>query len=80
MTRPAIISFVAALLAIFPIARTTAANVSTMKASAPDRMMPKSQAAKMRECDRLAMERSIRMEDRAKFVETCVGGKARPRR
>jgi hypothetical protein len=79
MNRLSIVSVVAALAVLLPSAGR-AENSSMMKATAPDRMMPKTQAAKMRECDKLAMAQSIRMEDRARFVENCVGGKARPRR
>ena len=57
-----------------------AQDASAMKATAPERMMPINQAAKMRACDKRAMDQNIAMEDRASFVEKCVGGKARPRR
>ena len=57
-----------------------AQDASAMKATAPEKMMPKYQAAKMRACDKRAMDQNIKMEDRARFVEKCVGGKARPRR
>ena len=79
MRRLSIASAVAVLAVLLPSA-VRAENSSMMKATAPDKMMPQTQAAKMRECDKLAMERSVPMEDRAKFVEKCVGGKARPRR
>jgi hypothetical protein len=57
-----------------------ARDASAMKATAPEKMMPINQAAKMRACDKRAMDQNIAMEDRASFVEKCVGGKAQPRR
>lgn len=57
-----------ALLAIGTVAHAT----DSMKATAPDKMTPRGDAAKMRACDKLAIERKIKMEDRAAFVERCM--------
>lgn len=72
--------FISFVILTFSAATGWAESPSAMKATAPDKMMPKSQAAKMRSCDKLAMEQNIPMEDRTRFVEKCVGGKAEPRR
>jgi hypothetical protein len=52
-----------------------AAAATTMKATAPDRMMPAGGGQAMRECDKLAMQQNIRTEDRARFVKECVAKK-----
>ena len=57
-----------------------AAAQTPMKATAPDKMMPAGDAAKMRECDRLSMQPGIKLEDRAAFVQKCMAeNKAAPK-
>ncbi len=56
----------------------SAETTGAMKATAPDKMMPSVKAAKMRACDKLAMDRPVRMADRAKFVAECVASKTSP--
>lgn len=66
------------LLAAAAVALMTAGYVAAqtpMKATAPDRMMPAGDAAKMRECDKLSMQPGIKMEDRAAFVQKCMAEK-----
>jgi hypothetical protein len=52
-----------------------AAGATSMKATAPEKMMPKGGGDAMRECDKLAMQQNIRSEDRARFVKDCVAKK-----
>ena len=52
-----------------------AAAATAMKASAPDKMMPSGGGAAMRECDKLATQQNVKMEDRARFVKECVAKK-----
>ncbi len=54
---------------------SAAAGATSMKASAPDQMMPQGGGAAMRECDKLAVQQNIKMEDRARFVKECVAKK-----
>jgi hypothetical protein len=51
------------------------AGATTMKATAPEKMMPSGGGEAMRECDKLAMQQNIRTEDRARFVKECVAKK-----
>ena len=44
-----------------------------MKATAPEKMMPQEKAQKMRECTRRAEQQKIEMNDRARFINECVG-------
>lgn len=80
MRKLVIIPPILSLCMLFGIFGGWAQDASAMKATAPEKMMPRNQAAKMRACDKLAMDEKIEMKDRARFVEKCVGGKARPRR
>ena len=52
-----------------------AAAQKNMKATAPEKMMPPGAGDAMRECDKLAMEQHVKMEDRARFVKDCVAKK-----
>jgi hypothetical protein len=47
----------------------------TMKATAPEKMTPPGEADPMRECDKMAMDQHIKMEDRARFVRDCIAKK-----
>jgi hypothetical protein len=46
-----------------------------MRATAPEKMTPAGQGPAMRECDKMAMDRHIKMEDRARFVQDCIAKK-----
>jgi hypothetical protein len=64
------------LLSVLVFAAAAAAQTpANLKATAPDKMMPADKAAKMRACDKLAMDQHVKMEDRAEFVAKCVAGK-----
>jgi hypothetical protein len=52
-----------------------AQNGGVMKSTAPEKMTPAGQGPAMRECDKLAMEQHIKMEDRARFVQDCIAKK-----
>jgi hypothetical protein len=52
-----------------------AQNGGTMKAPAPEKMTPTGQGPAMRECDKLAMQQHVKMEDRAPFVQDSIARK-----
>lgn len=68
-------AFAAALL----LAGTAAAQRSDvnnpMQATAPMKMTPPGESEPMRECDKMAMDQHIKMEDRARFVKDCIAKK-----
>ncbi len=71
------LKIVAALLAsgLLAASAVAAEQPAPMTATAPEKMMPRGAGEKMRECDRLAIDQHIRMEDRARFVKDCVDKK-----
>lgn len=68
---------VAVLLAgVLPFAASAQAGAKDdMMATAPEKMTPPGQGDAMRECDKMAMEQHIKMEDHARFVQDCIGKK-----
>jgi hypothetical protein len=50
-------------------------NSGVMRATAPEKMTPAGQGPAMRECDKMAMDEHIKMEDRARFVQDCIAKK-----
>jgi len=74
-------SFGVALAASLMLAGSAAAQKSdAMKATAPEKMTPPGESDAMRDCDKLAMDRQIKMEDRARFVQDCVAAKMNKKR
>ncbi len=53
----------------------TIAGPTSMKATAPDQMMPQGGGEAMRECNGLSMQQQVKMEERAHFVKECVAKK-----
>ena len=45
---------------------------SSMKSTAPERMLPRTSAKKMRTCDDRAMRENVPMEQKAAFVKKCM--------
>ena len=64
-----------AIAAIALVLLCAPAGATSMKATAPEKMMPAGGGEAMRECDKLAMEQKIKMEERARFVKECVAKK-----
>jgi hypothetical protein len=60
-------------LAVLLLTAGSPRAANTMKATAPDKMMPLGQGEKMRECNKKSLDPSIKMEDRAAFVKKCTG-------
>ena len=58
-------------IAVFGQARSAQMS-GPMKATAPEKMMPREKAQKMRECDKRAEQQKIKMEDHARFVNKCM--------
>ncbi len=54
---------------------TAIAGATSMKATAPDQMMPQGGGEAMRECIGPSMQQQIKMQDRAHFVKECVAKK-----
>jgi hypothetical protein len=48
---------------------------SSMKPSAPQKMTSPDEARKMRDCEKQAADRDIKMDERSKFVMDCMRGK-----
>jgi hypothetical protein len=48
-----------------------------MKPTAPAKMMPPGEKARMQACQKMAAEQNIKMDDRAKFVMDCMKEKAK---
>ena len=45
---------------------------ASMKSTAPEKMLPRSDAAKMRACDEKAMREMVPMDQRTAFVKKCM--------
>jgi hypothetical protein len=68
--------FAVLLAGVLPLVGVAAAqNGGAMKATAPEKMAPPGQSEAMRECDKMAMDQHIKMEDRARFVQDCIAKK-----
>jgi hypothetical protein len=48
------------------------AQATSMKSTAPEKMLPRTDAKKMRTCDDRAMRENIPMEQKAAFVKKCM--------
>ena len=48
---------------------------SSMKPSAPQKMMSPAEAQKMHDCEKQAADQNIKMDERAKFVMDCMTAK-----
>jgi hypothetical protein len=48
------------------------AQATSMKSTAPEKMLPRDEARKMRACDDRAMREKIPMEQKTAFVEKCM--------
>jgi hypothetical protein len=65
-----------ALLVLMPLSGAAwAQGGGAMKSSAPEMMTPPGESDAMRECDKLAMDQHIKMEDRTRFVKECIAKK-----
>jgi hypothetical protein len=45
---------------------------TSMKSTAPERMLPRADSKKMRACDERAMRENVPMDQRAAFVRKCM--------
>jgi len=50
---------------------------SSMKPSAPQKMMSPAETKKMHACEQQAADQNIKMDERSKFVMDCMTGKAK---
>ncbi len=60
---------------IVGLAAGAAPAQSSMKPSAPQKMMSPEEAQKMRDCEKQAADKNIKMDERAKYVMDCMTGK-----
>jgi hypothetical protein len=67
----------ASVLSVLILAAAASAQTANMKATAPEKMMPPDKAALMRECDKMAMDQHVKMEDHTAFVAKCMADKAK---
>jgi len=51
---------------------STPALATSMKSTAPERMLPRSDAEKMRACHDKAMREKVPMDQKATFVKKCM--------
>jgi hypothetical protein len=51
---------------------SSAAEPATNKPTAMEKMMPSDQVAKMRACEKRAMDEKIKMDERTRFIEDCM--------
>ena len=66
-------SALTAILAVtFCVIWFSPALATSMKSTAPERMLPQNSAKKMRACDDRAMRENVPMEQRAAFVKKCM--------
>ena len=73
---PRNMSIVTLLAGTVLFAATAAAQSGgAMKSTAPEKMTPPGEGAVMRECDKMAMDQHIKMENRARFVQDCIAKK-----
>ena len=79
MHRHRLMTFLISLtLAAAFFAYTASAQVpGPMKATAPEKMLPRDKAQKMRECEKRADQQKIKIEDRSRFVNECVAAPAK---
>jgi len=69
--------------AIFPgiflamVLAGAAAAQPGMKATAPQKMMPPDEKQRLDECNKMAAERNIKMDERARFLMECMKEKAK---
>ncbi len=67
---PRTIAWLTALM--LGLACGAAAAQSSMKPTAPQKMMPPGEAEKMRDCEKQAADQNIKMDERSKFVMDCM--------
>jgi hypothetical protein len=69
--RRRILCFATALCLLAPVGVVYGQN-DAMQSTAPEKMMPPGEGARMRKCDEMAVQQHIKMEDHARFVRDCV--------
>ena len=75
MPRP--IALFAAVTLSFGLGAGAAHAQTSMKPSAPQKMMSPAEARKMRACEQQAAQNDIKMDERSKYVMDCMTAKAK---
>ena len=68
--RPATVTFISLFLCTLWL--TPPALATSMKSTAPERMLSRADSKKMRTCDDRAVRENVAMEQRAAFVKKCM--------
>jgi hypothetical protein len=72
-----LIAFRSAIMVSLLLATAAASAENPMKPTAPEKMMSPDQKQKMHECEQLAAQHHIKMDERAKFLMDCMTGKVK---
>jgi hypothetical protein len=70
-------AFFSALTVSLVLSAGAALAKDPMKPTAPAKMMSPDQQKKMHECEQLAAQRNIKMDERARFLMDCMTGKVK---
>ena len=68
--RPAIV--IIASLLLCPLWLSPPAGATSMKSTAPEKMLSRTDAKKMRACDDRAMRENVPMDQKSAFVKKCM--------
>ena len=74
---PRAIALLAAVTLSLGFGAGAATAQSSMKPSAPQKMMSPDKAQKMRACEKQAADQNIKMDERSKYVMDCMTAKAK---
>jgi hypothetical protein len=55
----------------------TAAAQPAMKATAPEKMMPPGEKKRLEECQKMAAQKNVKMDERARYLMDCMKAKAK---
>ena len=69
--------YVSAIALSASLCAGAAAAQDSMKPTAPQKMMPPSEKARLEACQQKAAQQNIKMDDRAKFVMDCMEAMAK---
>jgi hypothetical protein len=72
---PRVIALLTAVTLSLGLAAGAACAQSSMKPSAPQKMMSPDEAQKMRDCEKQAADQNIKMDERSKYVMDCMTAK-----
>jgi len=74
------IAFAAALLLAGPASAQRSDVKNPATATAPMKMMPPGESKPTQECDKMAMAPQVKIQNRARFVNSCIARKMNQRK